>query len=310
MGKITLTPEQEAMIPVIRDEWLAKGLSTEPANRKDAEKGVRMAYQSAGLTPPGVIIWLRSPIEGAMGTVLVPQFLNALREGLKTRQVGGQVWAQVGDQVGQSLWGQHDAGWLSYLDFFQNVVPISDKAEGLQKVGACSGWWWTFQNVVILTERPNVLKRDERGRLHSADGPAIAYPDGWGVYAWHGVRVPKEVIENPETLTAAGILKVDNAEIRRVMIERMGQDRFLLDANPTVLNADKDQFGRERQLYRVDLDEDEPLVAVKVINSTPEPDGEHKSYLLRVPPEIDTCAKAIAWSFAVDEKLYAPVSET
>src|SRR5713101_7625457 len=29
----------------------------------------------------------------------------------------------------------------------------------------------------------------------------VVWPDGWGVYAVHGVRVPRRVVEAPETLT-------------------------------------------------------------------------------------------------------------
>ncbi|MGW4487228.1 DUF6745 domain-containing protein [Amycolatopsis sp. NPDC004368] len=32
--------------------------------------------------------------------------------------------------------------------------------------------------------------------MHAADGPAIAYPDGWRAYAWHGTPVPAWVIED------------------------------------------------------------------------------------------------------------------
>ena len=44
----------------------------------------------------------------------------------------------------------------------------------------------------------------------------------------------------------------------------------------------EDEFG---ELYRSELPGDEPLVMVKVINSTPEPDGSSKPYFLRVHPE-------------------------
>jgi len=35
----TLTAEQAAMLPKIAEEWIATGLSTEPANRQQQRKG-------------------------------------------------------------------------------------------------------------------------------------------------------------------------------------------------------------------------------------------------------------------------------
>lgn len=57
-GLDRLTPEQEALLPVVRDEWLAHGLCTEPADRADAEAGVAHAYETAGLAPPSIVVWL------------------------------------------------------------------------------------------------------------------------------------------------------------------------------------------------------------------------------------------------------------
>jgi hypothetical protein len=49
-------------------------------------------------------------------------------------------------------------------------------------------------------------------------------------------------------------------------------------------------------------------VVVKVVNSTPEPDGSFKDYLLRVPPDIRTPREAVAWTFATDD--YRPAVQT
>jgi len=46
--------------------------------------------------------------------------------------------------------------------------------------------------------------------------------------------------------------------------------------------------------------------AVKVINSSPEPDGSFKTYILRVPPDIKTPREAIAWSFGMRAHEYQP----
>jgi hypothetical protein len=63
-------------------------------------------------------------------------------------------------------------------------------------------------------------------------------------------------------------------------------------------------------LWRVEQLDDEPLVMVEVINSTPEPDGSFKHYTLRVPPTMRTAKEAVAWSFDMNETDYSPISET
>lgn len=61
----SLTPEQEAQIPAFRDEWLKIGLSTERADRPNAEAGIERAYKAANLGTPNMVFWGRSPYEGA-----------------------------------------------------------------------------------------------------------------------------------------------------------------------------------------------------------------------------------------------------
>jgi hypothetical protein len=156
-----------------------------------------------------------------------------------------------------------------------------------------------------VSERPSLLNRDEQGRLHCVDGPAVAYPDGWCIYAVHGVRIPFWIIEHPEQITVAKIQAEENAEIRRVMVERYGQAKYLLDAGAKEVH--RDDFGT---LYRVEIAYDEPLVMVKVVNSTPEPDGEFKDYFLRVPPFCATAHEAVAWTFGETIKTYRPLVET
>ena len=93
-----LTPEQELMIPAIRDEWLDSGLSIRPANRAEAELGVKEAYDAAGMKHPQVFIWLKSPMEGCIGSYMLNQVRNQVRDQVGN-QVGNQVWSQVWNQV-------------------------------------------------------------------------------------------------------------------------------------------------------------------------------------------------------------------
>ncbi len=56
-----LTLDQEKRMAEWRDKWTAIGLCTKPANRSEAEKGVLLAYEAAGLQPPK-IVWCDSPL--------------------------------------------------------------------------------------------------------------------------------------------------------------------------------------------------------------------------------------------------------
>jgi hypothetical protein len=63
-------------------------------------------------------------------------------------------------------------------------------------------------------------------------------------------------------------------------------------------------------LWRIELEGDEPLVMVEVVNSTPEPDGTHRTYWLRVPPRTRTAREGVAWTFGLEEADYVPERET
>mgnify|MGYP001579500437 CR=1 FL=1 len=63
-------------------------------------------------------------------------------------------------------------------------------------------------------------------------------------------------------------------------------------------------------LYRKEVANDEPLVMVRKVNCTPEPDGSFKVYFKRVPPDINTVLQAVAWEFEREPDYYQPLIET
>lgn len=162
-----------------------------------------------------------------------------------------------------------------------------------------------LDGVAFVCERPTMFKRLQNLRLHSERGPALAYADGFEEYAWEGVLVPKFVIEEPESITVEIIEECSNAEVRRVMLDKYGTARYIVDAK--VESVQEDECGI---LFRRELAGDEPLVIVKVINSTPEPDGTFKEYFLRVPPQTSTAKEGIAWTFGLDTDEYDPSVQT
>jgi hypothetical protein len=207
-----------------------------------------------------------------------------------------------------SGYGQHDANWLGFYDYFREVLGLDNqtaKLVGLIEHAKYGGWYIPHENIVFASERHNVVSLDKQGRIHSLSGPAIGYPDGFAIYAVHGTRVKEHVIIQPETITISEIENEHNVEVRRVMIDRYGQDRYLIDSGAEIIH--KDDYGT---LYRKSQPDDEALVMVKVINSTPEPDGSFKDYFLRVPPNIKTACEAVAWTFGMEQSEYSPIAES
>ena len=222
--------------------------------------------------------------------------------------VGNSVWNSVGDSVRDSVYGQHEASWLAFYEFFREkcgLLEQTHKLVGLWELAKSAGWAYPTKDICFVSERHTTLCRDERGRLHNMSGPAIQYPDGWEIYAVHGVRVPENIINKPLEITTSRIDEQRNTEIRRVMIDIYGQSRYLQDSGAKLLATDR--FGK---LWKKDLSDDEPIVMVEVKNSTPEPDGSIKDYFIRVPPSMATPQEAVAWTFNLPKDEYNPLVET
>jgi hypothetical protein len=122
---------------------------------------------------------------------------------------------------------------------------------------------------------------------------------------WRGVVIDERIAFHPEQLRVEEILRERNAERRRVMLERFGTERFMQAAEACVLDRDTDAGGK-RELLSVALPNDEPIVCISVrCPST----GRH--YLLRVPPGMQTCRQAVAWTAGFDNPdTYQPREET
>ncbi|AWL84977.1 DUF6745 domain-containing protein [Streptomyces globisporus] len=195
--------------------------------------------------------------------------------------------------------GQHDAAWLAAFD------GHGDRLAGLADVARNAGWWWPYEKAVVITERPDVLHRDEAGRLDHGEGPALAYGDGFALHAWRGMPVPAAFLDELSSLTPERIRAEENAELRRVMLEYYGYDRYLTESGAEPVHRDETGI-----LWRIALDGDEDVVMVEVVNSTPEPDGTNRTYWLRVPPTTRRAKDGVAWTFGLEGAAYAPVRQT
>lgn len=146
--------------------------------------------------------------------------------------------------------------------------------------------YWTDDTLYWAAKPVVHVERTTQGdrRLHNDKGAALE-SDVENLYYWHGVMVPAFVILRPDWITAEHITTENNAEIRRVMLECFGVDRYMAEIGGKVLHEDTDGLGHRRRLLHAEMPGDEPLVMIEVVNSTQEPDGSWKNYTLRVDPQ-------------------------
>jgi hypothetical protein len=232
--------------------------------------------------------------------------------------------------MGTWFWGQWDYLW-AWLDGGRRIGAHYDDKQNAMLDAHCTlvkscGWFYPFDDFCIITDRPEIIARDDRGRPHSDNGPALRYRDGYSLYASHGVRVPTDLGVDHSKITVARIDAEQNAEVRRVLIGWFGMDRYLRESGATVVHEDFDALGNPRRLFRREQPDDEAIVAVEVTDSTPVPDGEARKYVMRVDPtKYDgragrECHAAIASTWRRKDDLskmmfarpedYAPVGET
>lgn len=217
--------------------------------------------------------------------------------------------------------------WRAAVDIASRAPAPDDEADAaLSRIlRSAAGPLIITEEEVIIADRPLVLRLDAQDRLHAESGPAVAWGDGTVAHAWHGVRVPAWVIDEPSRISAESIDAETNIEVRRVLLERFGAERYLTAGGAILVHEDatgrlwRKPVAGERPSpgtrwfrpppVRVE-GPDEPLCMVEVRNSTPEPDGTHRTYFLRVPPTMRTAREAVAWTFELSDEGYEPLVET
>jgi len=304
-----LTQKQEEDLKNHYDEYLKIGRDSTPLNFQKAEEDISALYEWGGSEKP-IFYHFSSPM-------VCEVFINLICSSQLWDQLGDQLWDQLRGQLGENkslscmgTWfnGQHDSYWIS-LYTFGKKVGVEYKEHSLcglkiwDSIARSCHWFYPFLKICLISDKPRKLNIDDHGRLHSYTEKAIEYSDGWGFYSVHGIVVPGWIIENPKEITVKKIEEEQNVEVRRIMLDIFGWDKYLQGVEP----IHQDRYGI---LYRKEIPDDEPLVMVKVRNSTPEPDGSYKDYFLRVPPTTKTAHEAVAWTFGETPETYCPTIES
>ncbi|WP_445173767.1 leucine-rich repeat domain-containing protein [Microcoleus sp.] len=322
--KLSITPEHKTLIEAGRHKWETLAKPTQLIDTKKAAAAVKAAYNALGFGVPE-IIFCNSPTEAISqfklktykgeiwGDELEQQVQNALRPlilSIKLRRQfseGPIVWEeQLCRKMKRDLSYWHlsratvtrtylvDA--LALIDFYVFSLGIVFRPEFLKVVESMKqllaecGWIFMFHNVCYVCSRPTKLSLDSEYRLHAEGEAAIAFADGYSLYFHHGVILPEKYGQiHPDLWQAQWLLEERNAELKRILIQKIGYDRICQELAVTELDS-----WQEYTLLSIEFNDDfdregnaKPVYLLKM--TCPSTGYIHA---LRVPPDARSSSRA------------------
>lgn len=133
------------------------------------------------------------------------------------------------------MWAAHH----SYYEFFREVAQLPiDWAKWMpwNRLGEISGFRWMHEEFCIVSEKPIAFHVNDQNEAHNENGPYIEWADGSAIYAVNGVMVPGWIIEAPEDIMVSDIDKCEDMEVKRVMMEKYGVNRYLTETKAKILD--------------------------------------------------------------------------
>ena len=235
---------------------------------------------------------LGGQLYGQLGGQLYGQLYDQLRD-----QLRDQLYDQLRDQHSRSVsWGWRLA-WIEHwlhINTIPGVQPVELETSTFARHWANAlicHYWLPYKNVVIATEHPVDLHRDNQGRLHNPDGAAWLWADGTAVWALDGIRVPSWVIYQPDPTRI--LTELGNTEQRRVAFARYGWDRAVEHLNLSPVDVHEDPHMGV--LYRLPGEvSEEPAALLVCRNASPDRDGTWRTYGLLCDPAAGSVVEAQA----------------
>lgn len=286
-----LTKEQEALLPVYADKYIALGKSTKPLPENKAEliAKINKTYECGGLTPPKTVLFFNNPTE---------MLLFAKKHGDPT-------------PTSNLCYGSLEANWIGFYEFFRQELKLTglESIEGLSSLTGEASVFKPYGTVCLVSQNPTSIYTNAKG-LHNMNAPALEYATGadgseFKLYYINGVEVPDWVVTTPAAdLDAKKILKITNVDVRREALRKMGPENLIKQLKGKTLDKvaiTKDNMadfgytnlrkdGMAYKLVELDIGDDFKVKYLQMSN----PSLEHE-HLEGVPNDCQTVKDALAF---------------
>ena len=263
--------------------YLGSQLESELQNQLQTQRSARLYTQ------------LQTQLWEAQREHLVREIASTLPPQQSIDPWTGEIHSQtLGKQVNNRIQPELWAGYGSLLDFCISVLNLPHSYGRnwivFQSIVRDCGWIYPYDNVCIVCSKPIVLSADSNHRLHAEGTPAVQFADGFSIYAYHGVILPECYGRlHPHQWQSKWVLKEQNVEVRRALIQGITYDRLCQELAVTELDS-----WQEYTLLSIEFDDDfddvgnpKPVYLLKMTC----PSTGH-IHALRVPPNVRSSSRA------------------
>jgi len=164
------------------------------------------------------------------------------------------------------------------------------------------GLWWLIagQDLSVKVYGPSASRAVTQGRMENHQRQGRWLENGKVSYYLSGVKVSRTLCEeDPDRWDGGEVLRIPNAQLRSSFLNKMGYERLLQKVDHEVLDTDTD--GSELLAIAVApgghpaLTGDRSLRLLRVVCPS-----TRATYVLRVPPEVQSCQEARHWTLGLD----------
>ncbi len=277
-----LDDERQRQVDAIWRDWNGVHLSTAPAERSRAERGMVLAYREAGLPPPERIVWRESPLAGARTAAAV--LTSAGQERVDLLTGASRVLLR------HTLVDPPDPTW-----------PWDSRVSRISRVA-----WEDLAE--LIDSWPLTPTGGPRPRPHDDIADELAARLGgsrWEALEWGRFFGQPAALDLGRCDLLRRVAGVGGFEQLQGFVEVARSAGWCWPFERTVVQ--RDHCGN---LWRAEVPGDEPLVMIEVRNATLEADGSRRTFWLRVPPQVLTALEGIAWTFDLPPERYQPRVQT
>ena len=279
-----LTIEQKNKLKEYKEKYIKIGLSTDRINRGMCIKDVNNFYVSILKREKSrKVIFCQSPYQLwkmiCFFKFSVKIILNKIKnkkinikkikkdisnevENEVRNEVRNEVWNEVSNEVRKNnllisffssyLWGSFDATYFSFYNYFLNELKINYKCKEkymLYEKLLSYGYIYSLKNICFVSEKPIKIKKQNK-RLHADIESALEYADGFSLYRLHGVSVPKWlVMTSADKLDVNKIMAIENVEVRKEAIQKIGLTNLMKKLNGKVLSKMNIYVDKNQKVY-------------------------------------------------------------